>query len=76
MKYHFEVLFEPSGQYFSVQLKDPIYGRLMKLDISVTDAEIQTRMAVNHRRMNHIYNDDAFHEWDARYHYWLWNSLF
>ena len=40
MKYHFEVLFEPSGQYFSVQLKDPIYGRLMKLDISVTDAEI------------------------------------
>jgi hypothetical protein len=70
MKYLVEVLFEPSGQYISLQLKDPIHGRLMKLDVSVTDTEIQTRMAVNHRRMNHVSNDDAFYPWDERYHYW------
>ena len=70
MKYMIEVLFEPAGQYISLQLKDPIHGRLMKLEVSVTDAEIQTRMAVNHCRMNHVSNDEAFYPWDERYHYW------
>ena len=70
MQYQVEVLFEPAGQYITLQLKDPIHGRVMKLDVSVTDAEIATRIAVNHRRMNHVNNDEAFNHWDARFRYW------
>ena len=70
MKYLVEVLLEPSGQYFSIQLKSPTDGRLMKLDVWITDEEIQTKVAVNHRRMNHVDNDEAFYNWDDRNHYW------
>jgi hypothetical protein len=69
MKYMIETIFEPQYATISVQLRDPIHGRLVKLDLWVTDSEITTRAAINHRRMNHVEND-AFLPGDTRRHYW------
>ena len=70
MKYMVETIFEPEVACVSIQLKDPIHGRLVKLDLWITDSEISSRIAVNHRRMNHVSNDDAFLPGDNRGHYW------
>lgn len=70
MKYHVELLLEPDCALVTIQLKDQVHGRLLKLDMWVTDSEITTRMAVNHRRANHVENDDAFMEGDYRRRYW------
>ena len=70
MKYLVEVLFESSGQFLCLQLKDDAYGRILKLDVQVTDDEIIMDMGVNHRRMNHISNDEVCAPWDDRFHYW------
>ena len=69
MGYMIETIFEPEIAYITVQLQDPTHGRLLKLDLWVTDSEIHTRLAVNHRRMNHVDND-AFLPGDARKRYW------
>ena len=53
----------------SVQLRDTVQGRLVKLDLWVTDAEITTRVVINHRRMNYI-DSDSYEEGDSRRHYW------
>jgi hypothetical protein len=70
MKYLVEVLFEPSGQSLSLQLKDPKDGRLLKLDVLVSDTKIRVELMINHRRMNHVSNDEECEPWDDRYHYW------
>ena len=69
MKYMIETIFEPECAFASIQLRDPIHGRLMKLDLWITDTEVTTRTAINHRRMNHVDND-AFLPDDVRRHYW------
>lgn len=70
MGYMIETIFEPEVAYITVQLRDPTHGRLLKLDLWVTDSEINTRLAVNHRRMNHVDSDEAFLPGDVRKGYW------
>jgi hypothetical protein len=69
MHYMFEVIFEPSCAHATIQLRDPIHGRLLKLDAWVTDAEISVRLAVNHRRMNHVDNE-VYDAHDERAGWW------
>lgn len=70
MEYLFEVLFQESGQLLSVQLRDPEHGRLVRLDIRVSDRDISVDTMVNHRRMNHVRNDESCAPWEANYRYW------
>lgn len=70
MDYLFEILFEPAGQFFSVQLRDPTYGRTLKLDVQIWDAEIVVDIGVNHRRMNHVDNDQDCDVDMPQFRYW------
>jgi hypothetical protein len=57
MGYMIDMIFTEDCAVVSIQLKDRTDKRLIKLDLWITDAEINIRAAVNHRRTNHIYND-------------------
>jgi hypothetical protein len=70
MQYLLEVLFETSGQSLTLQLRDPRFGRLLKLNVQVADDGIQLTAAVNHRRMNHVDNDEGHSHYQDGYHYW------
>lgn len=70
MEYMVETIFTTACAAVTIQLKDRTDNRLVKLDLWVTDTEINIRTAANHRRMNHVFNDvyepitEEGHWWD------------